>query len=86
MRLPLQTSRPLRPAILPNRVLDEPGKGLRKGRIELPSIDPRGHCLNDLGPLASRLAKLMQVRPQQRVIVEQTVGLPEELTYETRKG
>jgi hypothetical protein len=72
MRLPLQTSRPLRPAILPNRVLDEPGKGPRKGRVELPSVDPRGHCLNDLGP--------------QRVIVEQTVGLPEELTYETRKG
>jgi hypothetical protein len=28
-------------AILPDRVLDEPGKGPRKGWIELPSIDPR---------------------------------------------
>ena len=27
-------------AIPPDRVLDEPGEGLRKGRIELPGIDP----------------------------------------------
>jgi hypothetical protein len=32
-------------AIPPDRVLDEPGKGLRKGRIELPGIDHLGHSL-----------------------------------------
>jgi len=35
-------------AISPNRVLNEPGKGLRKSRVELSSIDPVGHGLNDL--------------------------------------
>jgi hypothetical protein len=44
-------------AILPNRVLDEPGKGLRKARIELPGIDPLGDGLNNVGrsrPAGSR--------------------------------
>ena len=29
-------------AVCPDRVLDEPRKGLRKGRIELPGINPLG--------------------------------------------
>ena len=36
-------------AVLPNRVLDEPGEGLRKARVELPGIDPLGHGLNNVG-------------------------------------
>ena len=32
-------------AVLPDRVLDEPGKGLRKRWIELPGIDPLGYGL-----------------------------------------
>ena len=35
-------------AVCPDRVLDEPGKGLRKRWIELPSIDPLGDGLNDV--------------------------------------
>ena len=35
-------------AILPNRVLDEPGKGLRKRWVELPGIDPVGDGLNNM--------------------------------------
>jgi hypothetical protein len=34
---------PIPGAVLPDRVLDEPGKSLRKGWIELPGIDPLGH-------------------------------------------
>jgi hypothetical protein len=30
-------------AVRPDRVLDEPGKGLRKRWIELSGIDPPGH-------------------------------------------
>jgi hypothetical protein len=37
-------------------VLDEPRKGLRKRRIELPSIDPLGDGLNDVGAAAGLVA------------------------------
>ena len=49
---------PIPGAVLPDRVLDEPGKSLRKRWIELPGIDALGDGLNDVGaaagPVASR--------------------------------
>ena len=48
---------PIPGAVLPDRVLDEPGKSLRKRWIELPGIDPLSRGLNYLsaaaGPVAS---------------------------------
>src|SRR5438552_2967540 len=56
-------------AILPDRVLDEPGKGLRKGRIELPGVDPLGDGCNDVGaaarPVAGRAIQVVAVEPGQ---------------------
>jgi hypothetical protein len=43
-------------AIAPDRVLDEPGKDLRKRWIELPGIDPLGDGLNDVGAAAGLVA------------------------------
>jgi hypothetical protein len=43
-------------AIPPDRVLDEPGKGLRKGWIELPGVDPLGNGLNNIGAAARPVA------------------------------
>jgi len=43
-------------AIPPDRVLDEPGKRLRKTRIELPGIDTLGHGLYNVGAAASLVA------------------------------
>jgi predicted outer membrane lipoprotein len=34
---------PIPGAVLPDRVLDEPGKGSGKARIELPGVDAFGH-------------------------------------------
>ena len=39
-------------AVCPDRVLDEPGKGLRKRWIELPGIDPLSDGLNNVGAAA----------------------------------
>ena len=39
-------------AVLPDRVLDEPGKGLRKRWIELPGIDPLRYGCNNVGATA----------------------------------
>ena len=39
-------------AIPPDRELHEPGKYLRKGPVELPSIDPLGDQANDIGATA----------------------------------
>src|SRR5262249_60243834 len=54
-------------AISPNRVLNEPGKGLRKSRVELSSIDPVGHGLNDLcaatGPVTSGTIAVFCLEP-----------------------
>ena len=36
-------------AVPPDRVLNEPGKGLGKCRIKLPSIDPVDDSFNDVG-------------------------------------
>ena len=56
-------------AIPPDRVLDKPGKGLRKARIELPGIDPLGDGLNDVGaaagPVAGRAIQVVRVEPGQ---------------------
>jgi hypothetical protein len=39
-------------AIPPDRELDEPGKDLREGSIELPSVDLCGNQPNDVGAAA----------------------------------
>jgi hypothetical protein len=56
-------------AIPPDRVLDEPGKGLWKRRIELPRVDPVGHSLNNVstaaGPVAGRAIRVVRVEPGQ---------------------
>src|SRR5580704_18278363 len=39
-------------AVLPDRVLNEPGEGLRKRWIELPGIDPLSHGCNNVGTAA----------------------------------
>jgi hypothetical protein len=56
---------PIPGAVLPDRVLDEPGKGLRKRWIELPGVDPLGHGLNDVGaaagPVAGRSIQMFRV-------------------------
>ena len=56
-------------AIPPDRVLDEPGKGLRKRWIELPGIDPLGYGLNNVsaaaGPVAGRTIQVVRVEPLQ---------------------
>ena len=61
-------------AICPDCVLDEPGKGLRKARIELPSIDPLGHGCNNVGAAArpvagkaNRREPYLASRPQKKV-------------------
>ena len=43
-------------AIAPDRVLDEPGKRLRKLGIELPGIDPPRHRLYNVGAATSLVA------------------------------
>jgi hypothetical protein len=43
-------------AVPPDRVLDEPGKGARKGRIELSGIDPVGDGCNNVGAAARPVA------------------------------
>jgi hypothetical protein len=43
-------------AILPHRVLDEPGEGPWKGWIELPGVDPLGDGGNDVGAAAGPVA------------------------------
>ena len=53
-------------AILPDRVLDEPGKGLRKRRIELPGVDPLGDGCNNVGAAAGRCAGQNARKAQQR--------------------
>ena len=54
-------------AIPPDRVLDVPGKDLRKRWVELPSIDPLGDGLNDVraaaGPVAGRAIRVVRVEP-----------------------
>ncbi len=66
MRLPLQTSRPLRP---PERVLDDPGEDGGEGRIEGAGIDPFGHGLNDVSaaalPVAGRAIGVVGAEPGQ---------------------
>jgi hypothetical protein len=47
---------PIPGAVLPDRVLDEPGKGLRKRWIELPGIDPLGYGCNNVGAAARPVA------------------------------
>ena len=37
-------------AEVPDRLLDVPGKGGRKGRVELPGVNPVCHLLDDLDP------------------------------------
>ncbi len=39
-------------AIAPDGELHETGKDLRKGAVELPSIDPAGDEMNDVGTAA----------------------------------
>jgi hypothetical protein len=55
--------------IPPDRVLDEPGEGLRKARIELPGIDPLGYGLNNVGAaavsIAGRAIRVVRVKPMQ---------------------
>jgi hypothetical protein len=64
-------------AILPDRVLDEPGKGLRKRWIELPGIDPLGNALNNVGaaaqPVAGRAIQVVRVEPGQDASAVQKV-------------
>jgi hypothetical protein len=43
-------------AVLPDRVLNEPGEGLRKVGVELPGIDPLGYGLNYRGTSAGPIA------------------------------
>ena len=43
---------PIPGAVLPDRVLDEPGKSLRKRWIELSGIDVLGHGCNNVGATA----------------------------------
>jgi hypothetical protein len=47
---------PIPGAVLPDRVLDEPGKGLRKRWIELPGIDPLGDGCNTIGAATGPVA------------------------------
>jgi hypothetical protein len=60
---------PIPGAVLPDRVLDEPGKSLRKRWIELPGVDPLGDGLNDVGaaagPVASQAVQMVRVEPSQ---------------------
>ena len=54
-------------AIPPDRVLDVPGKDRQKRWVELPSIDPLGHGLNNVGaaawPVAGRAIRVVRVEP-----------------------
>jgi hypothetical protein len=54
-------------AVLPDRVLDEPRKGLRERWIELPGIDPLGDGLNNVsaaaGPVAGRTIQVVGIEP-----------------------
>jgi hypothetical protein len=56
-------------AVLPDRVLNEPGKGLRKRWIELPGIDPLGDGLHNVGAAAGKVAsqpvQVVRVKPGQ---------------------
>jgi hypothetical protein len=70
-------------AISPNRVLDEPGKDLRKRWIELPGIDPLRHGLNYVGatagPVAGDTVAVFRFEPSQNAgavqkVMNQRVG------------
>jgi hypothetical protein len=84
MRLPLQTLSPFRGAVLPDRVLDEPGKSLRKRWIELSGIDVLGNDLNDIRAAAEsvasqpvlvlRLEPLQDPGPVQKVMNQRVDG------------
>ena len=73
-------------AVLPDRVLNEPGKGLRKRWIELPGIDPLGHGLNNVraaaGPVATGAIQVVRVKPSenagpvQKVVTVGRAGMP----------
>src|SRR5580704_3402620 len=56
-------------AVLPDRVLNEPGEGLRKVRVELPGIDPLGYGCNNVGAatgsVAGRTIQVVRVEPMQ---------------------
>ena len=58
-------------AILPDRVLDEPGKVCGEGRVELPRVDPlRDGCSNvgaAAGPVAGRAIQVVRVGPGEDV-------------------
>src|ERR1700737_5260048 len=56
-------------AVLPDRVLNEPGEGLRKRWIELPGIDPLGYGCNNVGaaagPVAGSAISVISMKPMQ---------------------
>ena len=61
----------------PNRVLDEPGKRLRKPGIELPGVDPGRHGRDDVGAAASLVAgraiRMVGIEPCQDAGADQKV-------------